>query len=189
MELTPEQSQQMITDRLREYPDISKLVSLPTFRQGLQDIVTFEEINPALIPTIENNLMVVLTFYAPLSELAQNMSEDTGLPIEKMKELVIMIDAILLTDIHDELAAFDYLWKEEMKKETPSAAAIETKERLELRPDGATNPLVVPTSSSPTPLTREELLRALAGKRTMAGDIKSVRQKEPEDPTVGSSNG
>lgn len=48
------------------------------------------------------------------------------------------------------------------------------KEKLELRPDGVPSGAKV----TPQPLTREEVLHALAPKRTMASDIESLKQKE-----------
>jgi hypothetical protein len=64
-------------------------------------------------------------------------------------------------------------------------ANLETKERLELRPNPPTGAPVEAgkageDKSAAKPLTREELMNALGGKRTMAADIEALRQKREE---------
>jgi hypothetical protein len=68
-------------------------------------------------------------------------------------------------------------------------ANLETKERLELRPNvsaptqataGAPNQVAPQNPTGAKPLTREELMNALGGRRTMASDIEAVRQKREE---------
>ena len=68
------------------------------------------------------------------------------------------------------------------------SATPDTKERLDLRPQGAV-PVVPEPPKAPAapqqgarPLTREELMNALSPKRTMAADIEAVRQKQEEKP-------
>jgi hypothetical protein len=62
-------------------------------------------------------------------------------------------------------------------------ANLETKERLELKPkpnDGTVAQKQVASDTPAKPLTREELMSALAGKRTMAADIEALRKKQEE---------
>ncbi len=71
---------------------------------------------------------------------------------------------------------------------THPEANLETKERLELRPQATTGaPLEAgrtpSDNSSAKPLTREELMNAIGGKRTMAADIEALRQKREADKT------
>lgn len=68
---------------------------------------------------------------------------------------------------------------------TPVPATPVVPGRLELRPQGI-NPLGMnPETSVPKPMTREELLQALALKRTMAGDIELARMNEAEKQEGG----
>jgi hypothetical protein len=183
MELTYEEAQKMIQDRLREYPVIAKLVSAPTFKATLSDILTYEKIDAHLLPVIENEVMVILTFYAPVSELAVNISETTGLPEDKAKGLATMINALLFLPIYNELLAFDILWHEELEKNKGIPEAnLEVRDPLELRPAGAAVDAKAAEQKEATakPLTREELMNALAGKRTMASDIEAVRKAREE---------
>lgn len=65
-------------------------------------------------------------------------------------------------------------------------ANLETKERLELRPQPTTGAPVEAgkareDTAAAKPLTREELMSALGGKRTMAADIEALRQKREAD--------
>jgi len=178
MDITYEEAQLMIQRRLEEYPEVKAFVAAPKFRQTLTKILAFEELDASLLPLIENEVMVVLTFYAPIGELAQNISETTGLSSEDSEKLTTMIEAVLLTPLHDELYAFEYLWENEVDTVLPEANAA-LKERLDLRPDGTHIGTATTGNSAleePKPLTREELMNALSGKRTMAGDIEAVRR-------------
>jgi len=104
-----------------------------------------------------------------------------------------MVESLILHPVYDELLAFDFLWNEELEKNAGIPAAnLESKERLMLRPDETpkapeqvhTNSGVVAgntttgghTEVPAKPLTRDELMSALAGKRTMASDIEAVRR-------------
>jgi hypothetical protein len=62
-------------------------------------------------------------------------------------------------------------------------ANLETKERLDLRPnvrvgyESTSVPETNTAQGSPKTLTREELMNALGGKRTMAADIEALRER------------
>jgi hypothetical protein len=58
-------------------------------------------------------------------------------------------------------------------------APRDTRERLDLRPEGFTGTSNVNTvPGNEKPLTREEVLRSITPKRTMASDIESVRREK-----------
>lgn len=61
-------------------------------------------------------------------------------------------------------------------------ASRDAREELQMRPEG-----VEAASREPKPLTREEVLRAISPKRTMASDIESVRQ-QGESSAIGYGN-
>lgn len=183
MEITYEEAEIMLQKRIDENPVIKAFVADPAFKKTLAELVSFEEIDPALLPTIEWEVLIVLGLYAPLSELAQNISESTSLPLEKAEGLTAMIESILLDTLHDELSAFDLFWNAELEKtKNLPEAPKDFREKLELRPEGSPT-ITVPTSTdTPKPLTREEVLQALAPRRTMATDIEGITQKKGGSP-------
>ncbi len=193
MEITREEAQKMLAMRLDQYPETKALVNSPSFKNNLAQIAEFFQVDSALLPIIENEVLVVLCFYAPLTELAQNISESTGLPVNLCENIATMLNALVFSPVHDDLAAFELLWEEELKKTTtvPDANS-DLKERLDLRPQNASAPWGA--SQPPKPLTREELMSALAPKRTMTSDIEAMRAKtggasivEPPPPPASPS--
>jgi hypothetical protein len=181
MELTREEAEKMFAERLQEYPEVGALVADPSFEQNILNIMEFEGVPEELFPIIHTNVMVVLTFYAPLRELAQNISEDTGLTPQTAMNVAQMIDVLILSPLRDELIAFETLWYEQLALVTQAPEADPTlREGLQLRPEMGG---VIPrgevssdtTEDSARPLTRDELLKALSAKRTMASDIQAVR--------------
>ena len=179
MEITYEEAEATLAKRIDENPKIKAFVADPNFKKTLAELVAFEEIDPALLPTIEWEILIVLGLYAPLSELAQNISESTDLPLEKTEGLCVMIESILLETIYDDLSAFDLFWKSELEKEKSlPEAPKDFREKLELRPEGIPPTAISIPTDSPKPLTREEVLQALAPRRTMATDIEGINQKK-----------
>lgn len=187
MDLTREEVEKMFAARLEKYPEIKEIVSAPSFKEEIARIAEFEGIGEEHLPILENEVMVVLTFYAPVSELGQNIAESCELPRDKGDSLATMIDSILFGDIRDELLAFESHWYEQLEIEN-AAEEAKPKEPLELRPEGvAPSEGNVPEAKPEPPraLTREELMNALSAKRTMASDIEAVRHKQ-EDAGQGS---
>lgn len=187
MEITYEKAQLMLHDRLEQYPEIKALVMDHSFIETLAELLTFESIDPALLATIEREVLVVLTFYAPISELPQNIAESTGLSLEVSESLTTMIESVLLSTLLDELYSFDALWKMELEKSAgipPAPVAVNTPQSqppvAPVAPPVQAVPqpekVVTPTETYTVPksLTREEVLAALTPTRTMAGDIDTV---------------
>lgn len=180
MELTREEVEKMFAARLEQYPEIKEIVTAPTFKEEIARIAAFEGIGEEYLPILENEVMVILTFYAPLRELGSNVAESTGLPLEKGENFATMVDSILLGDIHDELLAFELHWDEQLETAEATESSV-PKEPLELRPENRdASAAVIPEAAPALPkaLTREELMNALSAKRTMASDIEAVRHKE-----------
>jgi hypothetical protein len=185
MDITYEEAESMLQKRLQEYPESGVLVNDPYFKESISKILDFLDIEQSFFPLIENKVVLVLAFYTPISSLAEKIATSTGLPLEKCSEIVSMVDSILLDSVRNDLYAFDYLWEKELeeKKQIPEANS-EFKERLDLRPEGRVETQPEPTEKervAARPLTREELMSALAPKRTMASDIEAVRQKSGQD--------
>lgn len=183
MELTREEAQKMLAVRLDQYSETKAIAASPSFKERIAQISEFFGIDSTLLPIIENEVLVVLCFYAPLRDLAQNISESTGLPLNISENITTMLSALVFSPINDDLVAFDLLWEEELKKTTSVPDANPNlKERLDLKPENA--PAAWGSSQSPKPLTREELMNALAPKRTMANDIETARAKAGSVGTV-----
>ena len=168
----------MIDARFHEYPEMKAVAESENFQQTLSQILEFEEVDQKYLPQIEMEVVVVLTLYAPLRELAQNITETTGLPSEKAANIANLVETLLLQPVSNELLAYDYLWQEELAK----VAAVPTpqkdaREELRLRPEGVTRENEGANEERARPLTREEVLKALAPTRTMASDIETLRKK------------
>lgn len=182
MELTYEEAEKMLWDRIRENPDVEKFISSPDFKRSLAQILEFEGIDVELLPLIENQVMLVLALFVPYSEFAEGVQENTGLPPEKVSRLATMVDAFIFLPFRDELLAFDHLYKEERANEErlPEGKA-DAREKLELRPEGVSG-VSSANEDGPRPLTREEVLRAIAPTRTMQKDIASIKD-QPDTPS------
>ena len=168
MELSYEEAQRMVTDRLNQYSEIWNLYSNPSFKVELLELLIFLEIDTKLLPLIENEILVVITFYETAEALSRNICTNAGIPEKKCDELVLMLNATILSPLQNELLAFQYLWNHELTNEgkVPEANK-EFREKLELRPQASAIQQV-------RPLTREAVAQALAPSRTMAKDIQSA---------------
>jgi hypothetical protein len=171
MEITYEKAQLMLHERLDEYPEIKALVMDRAFIETLAELLAFESIDPSLLSTIEREVLVVLTFYAPVSELPQNIAESTGISLEVSESLTTMIESILLSDFLDQLYSFDELWKVEFEKSAgipPAPVAVNPPQAQPLVVPIAPPVQAVPQPEKvvpiiehppvPTPPTREEVV-------------------------------
>ncbi len=189
MEISYEEAQILLKKRFNEYPEIKALVESREFRVTLANIVSFEKVDASLLPTIENEILVLLAFYTTISQLGKNIAESTGLPLEVSENIAIMVDSLLLSDIRNELEAFEFFWNQELQKAAliPQASK-DLREKLELRPQG--QPVVgVPVTNQQRPLTREEVLHSLSLRRTMATDIQSMKDRTNTPPLQNPNTG
>lgn len=182
MELTHQEAENLLQERLTTRRDFQTLLNDPKFETTVADILEFLGVDRSHAHTVKHELSVVMSFYAPYDELAPNIAESIGIKEETAARVVLYIDAVLLGDIGNELRSFQELWRRELKKtEGLPEVHMETKEKLELRPEGVERTLPQLNENSinndavPQPLTREEVMEALASKRTMASDIESVK--------------
>lgn len=183
MNITPQVLKTMIDARFHEYPKMKAVMDAENFKNLLLQILDFEKVDQSLLPQIENEILVVLTLYAPLHELPENISETTGIPLETSKKMSALIETLILQPVYDDLVAYDSLWQSELKKnKNLPEAPKDVKDQLELRPEGVERSGVQQEQNTnmPKPLTREQLLTALTAKRTMAGDIESITQSDAE---------
>jgi len=205
IELSYEEAEKMLLDRIHEYPEIEKLIQQDAFKASIAQILKIEGLDSELEPLIENHIKLVLGFFMPQSDLPESLSEDVEIPLDKATAIASLAEILIFGPVQNELTAFQYLWNQELEKNKNLSETVplkktepvthpslpeapkDLKEKLELRPEG------VPTQMKPTPiadgteatgpkpLTREEVLQALSPKRTMAGDIESIKQKSDEE--------
>jgi hypothetical protein len=171
MEITQEQAEGMLYERIKQNPEIVKLVSQESFDETLAGILDVEGVDPALLPVIKNEVLVILAFYAPIGELASNIAETTGIQLERAEDIAVMVETLLLSDILNDLYAFEYLWNEELKKTE--------------KPGDLTTPAQIQQNQltgEPRPLTREELMQKLTPRRTMVADVASVQHQKETMP-------
>lgn len=178
MEITREQAEGMLYERIKQYPDIVKILSQKSFDETLTNILEVEEIDVAFLPVIKNEVLVILAFYAPLSELGKNIAETTGISLEKAESISLLVETLLLSEILNDLYAFEYYWNEELKK-------TERTKSLASAPQIQQNQL----AGEPRPLTREELMQKLSPRRTMIQDVASVQHPTASQPTSAPAQG
>lgn len=145
MELTQEEARTMIENRLNEHPEMRAIVAQENFRDTLLDILEIEDVSEDFLPIIENEVLVILSFYAPLRSFAQNIQETTGLSQESSENIATLVETLLFEPVLPLLTAFDHHQATELQK-------LNTPEEIP-------NPPHTPTEA-PHPLTREEVLRS-----------------------------
>lgn len=174
MEITQEQAEGLLRERIKQYPDIVRVLSQKSFDATLADILETEEIDGTFFSVVKNEVLVILAFYAPLSELGKNIAETTGISLEKAEGISLLVETLLLSEILNELSAFEYLWNEEFKK-TEQAK----------NPDSAPQIQQNQLAGEPRPLTREELMQKFTPRRTMVGDVSALPDTSRNTPTQG----
>jgi len=195
MELTYEEAQKMIWERIDEFPDVKSLVTSRTFDSQLGEVLKFYSIAPDLHPRIKYELLVVLSFYEPIGKLADHITESTDIPPSISTDIVTLIEATMLTPILEKLLEFDFAWHKangsqsaEINKpqEAPALENIFIKETRSVShatmPDSPQNrpPFVK------KPLTREEVMNVLTPSRTMKSDVEALGAPIPLDTSTPS---
>lgn len=178
MEITREQAEGMLYERIKQYPDVAKILSQESFDETLANILEVEEIELTLLPIVKNEVLVILTFYAPLSELGKNIAETTGISLEKAENVSLLTETLLFPEILNDLYAFEHFWNEELKK-------TEQTKNLDSAPQIHQNQL----AGEPRPLTREELMQKLSPRRTMVQDVASVQRPTASQPASAPAQG
>ncbi len=180
MEITPEVAQTMIDSRFHEHPQMKAIVENLNFEETLTQILDFNEVDRTFFDAIKNELTLVLTLYAPLNKLIQNIEATTGLPRVSCENIASLIETLILQPVINDLRAYNFLWQQELAKEiaTPQIpeASPDSKERLVLRPKIPVR-APEPNQNDGKPLTREDVMNVLNPSRTMHDDVSSLREK------------
>ncbi len=187
MELSQIESFDLINKRLNEHPEIKNLIADSDFKKKLSLILEYIGIDSLYFDDIEFELYVVLAFYAPIGHLAKNITETTGISITQSERLVLMIKTVLFSSIENILNDFEIWWNSEGGEGVQPTYADRTE-------TPAPEPLLKPSySATPTeeekggsgPLTRDDLIKALSTKRTMATDIENLSKETTPTPPTG----
>ncbi len=157
---------------------------------SLEEIATHYKLSIEQSDALKHEVYFVLFILEPITSLVSNI-EKIGIPTVQAIAIAKEIELITLFSVMDLLKGMA-VTSPSSQMSTPVAETKGTvpdadkniKERLILRPDGVLTEGAGDATGGPKPLTREEVLRALAPKRTMASDIASLQQKT-NTPTVG----
>lgn len=190
MEISPQIAETMIMERFREHPQMKAVAESDSFKETLTQILDYENINQSLSSRIETEVIIVLTLYAPISELAQNIQESTGLSPRVSESITTLIETLILQPVYDELIAYSQLWQDQLAKEIlTSQPPLQQTTPPPTTPEPPLPPVreVAPPQASilgAAPLTREAVLQSLTQKRTLAHDVENL-QKKDVSPVVG----
>jgi hypothetical protein len=178
-------STQIIESRWEVLPaDLKDIFLSEEFEKGIEEIGAHHKLDETQTTNIKNEVLLVLFLFEPVSDLEGNI-EKLGIPKEQAIAITKEIELISLYTVMDTLSGVGINdvpnTTSTQEKGIVPGADKNIKERLTLRPDG------VPlgggeVAGGPKPLTREEVLQALAPKRTMASDIASLQQKTSTPP-------
>lgn len=183
MSLTYEEAIALEETFFDEYPEFGKIVRTAEFRKKIEDILRITGVDLEHASFIEHEVRLVLSLYVPLHELPENIAVSTGITTEKAEQVQTLLIALVFEEVINELYAFSFLWE--------SKDAFTSKEPLELQPEEVRDAAHTPSEPLDTarPLTRDELMRALAAKRTMQGDIAATKVPEVVSPKDGPVHG
>ena len=137
---------------------------------------------------LKNEIDLIIFLFEPLSQLSENLTKNLVIERSVADQIVSEIKMGILFGHTDTLTAIEQspdFVSFRTATQTASQTIVpeankNTREELELRPEGVS---AQPETASPDkihakPLTRDEVIKALAPKRTMAGDIASIQEKE-----------
>ncbi len=214
-----EQSLRAINEQLQTHPELADVADQLRNGPELRDILELEGIGLGALPTIEYEVILVITLYVPLSELAQNIAESTHLPLPITTRVAMMVETLILEPIIDILKVSDVeltgstqvpqtsttiptqsqtaMYTQRVPQ--PPAPAWQSAPPQQAQPQSRpvpqpTEPPVWASAQRPQtppppppsyggapsqPLTRDQLMSALAAKRTMASDTEQVRRSAP----------
>lgn len=165
-----------------EYPRLGYVAQKETLPTEIRSALEVAGIDTRYTERAVLEVRLVLALYAPLSDIKTIVASWEGVGEEKAETFYNLLLTLVLSPVREELEFYDEKWTALLKEhpETPvdeseKEEALTPEEPLELKPESATQP------TFPPPLTREELLRALSAKRTMASDMEVAQEKKEEE--------
>ena len=137
---------------------------------------------------LKNEIDLIIFLFEPLSHLAENLMKNLVIERSTADQIVSEIKLGILFGHTDTLTEIEQLpdfvsLRSKLIKQQSNTTGIpkpshRTHEELELRPEGVSSDFSQPAVTEPQPLTRDEVLRALASRRTMPNDIDSLRHTQ-----------
>lgn len=159
------------------YPEFGAIAERPALETEVRALLEIAEIDTAYTPRVLLEIRLALALYSPLSFMVDEFASLEGVTREKAETLYSLIKTCILSPVIEDLKYYDEKWVAFLAVDDTNSSDASTveqvheaKEPLELKPESANEP--------PKTFTREELLRALASKRTMASDIESIQNRE-----------
>jgi hypothetical protein len=176
---------ELVAVRLKDLPEELRSIFLdPELDSTLIEIASYYTLSGVGLEKLTDEVFLVLFLFEPITHLKENLMQALALTPEVAENIYSELELMVF------FGAVDMLTEIAQNPEFVSIrngmvpdANQSLREKLELRPDGV--PIggeVVP--ATPQPLTREEILRALAPKRTMQSDIQSIQSTLAENTPV-----
>jgi hypothetical protein len=188
MDTTWAEVEKKLNERLGGVPPFAALVASPELTENLGQVGDFFALNQNQIERLTIEIKLLLAGYQTLANWSDGIEQSLGVAPDTARQIANLVETVALASVIDDLEAYSLLWEEQAAKEAALPQVEGTlKEKLELRPDVPVTPL--PEPAAPKPLTREELLSALAGKRTMAGDMARLQGADTPAPATPTARG
>lgn len=168
--MTSEEIVKGIQERLTAFPEMRAVAARPDFKATIRDILDFSGLGKEYIDILELHILLLLTFYVPYSEFNELIAENLNVQPETADNITGLIDSLLLSEVSENLIAYEVFTS---KKEIPVSEDTEETERATDSYD-IPSPQHAPSvekAAATTPLTRDDIKRALQTQRTMGGDI------------------
>jgi hypothetical protein len=184
---------EMVMGRWNDLPtNLKSAFEDPSFYSHIGNISKSAGLTPNQQQTLVDEILLVLFLFEPISALKSNIvkrlaiAESAAEAIISEIELLILYGSIPTLKTAESDPLFVSVRGQMQGGAVTNASSVplpeinpDTREKLELRPQGVPHmPAAAPVEDpGARPLTREEVLRTLAPKRTLASDIESLRQQ------------
>lgn len=176
-ELTYEETNLLIEARFRKYPELGAIANGDHFDDTLIQILDFEGVDHDLFDLIKDDVLMVLSLYAPLNELAGNIEESTGLTKETATRVASLVETLILQPVYTDLVAYQYLWAQELEKEKDLPTAPKSvPEKLDLGPET----MKKPSWNTAVEEKKEELVPVLGSVPDASNDLKERLELRPK---------
>lgn len=166
--MTPEEVNNLIYERLTAFPEMQEIAADPDFKKKIRSITEFAGLDPEYANNIELEVLLALSLHTRISELSQKLADATGLSLQEAEKMETLISALILEPVEEILEVYDVLVeKQEIAAQNTTSEGI---------PQAQSTAAEGESDIPPTPLTREDVLKALNASRTMDSDVASLKE-------------
>lgn len=163
MELSFEDAQHLLIERLNALPEIKAYVENPAFLEKIKNILVAEGFAAEIAEIVKQELIYILTLYVPIEDLAKNLVESTGIKYSHAERLSMIFEATLLAPFLQDLIIFSRNAQDREKNTTqplPTQTPLDEPKIYEPAPVLRAG-YAAGSPEAQKPLTREDILRAL----------------------------